>query len=160
MNYRIGKSREPQRDRAWLLVVGAVIGGVLGRLFDPISGRRRRAHLRDTGKGFLHRRERNARGLAAHVRGLTRRVTHLREKRKDFDDATLADKVKSELFRPESVPKGQINVNVQNGVVQLRGEVPGPDLIKDLEARVRRIHGVREVENLLHPPGVEARMHQ
>ena len=160
MNYKIGKRRDPSTGRARPLVVGAVIGVVLGRLFDPISGRRRRAQLRDTGRGFLHRRERNARGLAAQLRGLTRRVTHLREKPKDFDDATLADKVKSELFRPESVPKGQINVNVQNGVVQLRGEVPGPELIADLEARVRRIHGVREVENLLHPPGVEAQMHQ
>jgi hypothetical protein len=160
MNFKIGKRSEPPRDRARLLVVGALIGVVLGRLFDPISGRRRRAQLRDTGRGFLHRRERNARGLAAHVRGLARHVTHLREKPKSFDDATLADKVKSELFRPESVPKGQINVNVQKGVVQLRGEVPGPELIEDLEARVRRIHGVREVENLLHQPGVDAPMHQ
>ncbi len=50
------------------------------------------------------------------------------------------------------MPKGQINVNVQNGLVQLRGEVPQTGLIEELEAQVRRIQGVRDVENLLHPP--------
>jgi hypothetical protein len=160
MMRKIGKRRDPPKGRAWLLVVGTLIGVVLGRLFDPISGRRRRAQIRDGSVRFLHRRARNAGGLAAHVKGIARKVTHLREKPKDFDDATLADKVKSELFRPAGIPKGQINVNVQNGVVQLRGEVSEPELIHDLEGRVRRIHGVRAVENLLHPPGVAAQMHQ
>jgi BON domain len=157
---KIGKRRDVPWNRARLLVVGTLIGFVAGRLFDPISGRRRRAHLRDGGTAFIRRRARNAGHLAAYARGRARRATHLREKPKDFDDATLADKVKSELFRPADVPKGHINVNVQHGVVQLRGEVARPELIDDLEGRVRRIHGVREVENLLHPPGVEPQMHQ
>jgi hypothetical protein len=156
----IGKRRDPPTGRARLLVGGTLIGVVLDRLFDPISGRRRRAQLRDGSKAFLHRRSRNAGRFAAHMRGFARRAVHLRERPKDFDDATLAHKVKSELFRPEGVPKGQINVNVQNGVVQLRGEVPRPELIDDLEDRARRIHGVREVENMLHPPGVTPQMHQ
>jgi BON domain len=157
---KIGKRRDPPRSRAWLLVAATLTGVVLGRFFDPISGRRRRAQLRDSSVRFVRRRGRNAGRLAAHLRGTTRKIAHLREKRKDFDDATLADKVKSELFRPAGVPKGQININVQNGVVQLRGEVPQPELIDDLEGRVRRIHGVRAVENLLHPPGVAPQMHQ
>lgn len=157
---KIRKRRDPPRSRPRLFVAGTLIGVILGRLFDPISGRRRRAQLRNGGAAFVHRRARTAGRVAAHARGRVRRVTHLREKTKDFDDATLADKVKSELFRPAGVPKGQINVNVQNGVVQLRGEVPRPELIDDLGGRVRRIHGVREVENLLHPPGVEPQMHQ
>jgi hypothetical protein len=161
---KIGKRRDSPRGRMWLLPVGVVVGlvpgVVLGRLFDPISGARRRAQLRDGGVAFVHRRARNAARLAAYGRGRTQRVVHVREKRKDFNDATLADKVMSELFRPAGVPKGQINVNVQNGIVQLRGEVPRPELIDELAGRVRRIHGVREVENLLHPPGVEPQMHQ
>lgn len=157
---RIGRRRDSRRSRVRLLVVGVLIGAALGRLFDPISGRRRRAQLRDGAGAFLRRRTRNAGRLAAYAQGRVRRVTHLREKRKDLDDATLADKVKSELFRPADVPKGQINVNVQNGVVQLRGEVPRPELVDDLEGRVRRIHGVREVENLLHPAGTAPHMHQ
>ena len=33
-------------------------------------------------------------------------------------------------------------------------------MIRDLEERTRSIHGVQEVENLLHVPGAEAPMHQ
>jgi osmotically-inducible protein OsmY len=54
------------------------------------------------------------------------------------------------------VPKGQINVNVEDGVVYLRGELEQPDLIKDLEAQARKVQGVLGVENLLHVPGQEA----
>jgi osmotically-inducible protein OsmY len=54
------------------------------------------------------------------------------------------------------VPKGQINVNAENGKVVLRGEVSQPELIKDLEERARSVQGVQEVENLLRTPGAEA----
>jgi osmotically-inducible protein OsmY len=57
------------------------------------------------------------------------------------------------------VPKGRINVNVQNGVVQLRGEVPESSMIDDLVEKARSIQGVREVENLLHLPGTPAPTH-
>jgi osmotically-inducible protein OsmY len=43
-------------------------------------------------------------------------------------------------------------VNAENGVVFLRGEVDRPELIGALEARVRKVKGVRGVENLLHTP--------
>ena len=41
---------------------------------------------------------------------------------RDYDDATLAHKVETELFRPADAPKGQVSVNVNDGVVELRGE--------------------------------------
>ena len=47
------------------------------------------------------------------------------------------------------MPKGKINVNVEDGVVYLRGELEQPDLIEDLEAQARKVQGVRAVENLL-----------
>ena len=78
---------------------------------------------------------------------------------KDYDDATLKDKVESELFRDEHEVKGAININAQEGVVQLRGEVPSQDLIDVLVEKTEKIHGVREVESLLHTPGTEAPMH-
>jgi hypothetical protein len=139
--------------------MGTAIGIVWGRLFDPISGRRRRAMIRDRTRAFFRRGGRKADRFGSHARGFAKRATHLREKPKEYDDATLADKIKSQIFRPADVPKGQININVQNGLVQLRGEVPQPELIDDLEAQVRRIHGVRDVENLLHTPGTEPQMH-
>ena len=69
------------------------------------------------------------------------------------DDVTLARKVETEIFRDAEVPKGQINVNAENGVVVLRGEVEEPELIRDLEEKARNVQGVQEVENLLHTPG-------
>jgi osmotically-inducible protein OsmY len=84
------------------------------------------------------------------------KVTHLREEPKDYDDQTLKAKVESEVFRPADAPKGDVNVNVENGVVYLRGQVERPELIDDLESRVRAVQGVREVENLLHVPGTQA----
>ena len=85
-----------------------------------------------------------------------RGATHLREEQKDFDDVTLARKVETELFRPADAPKRSVNVNVENGVVYLRGEAEQPDLIEDLEKRARKIQGVREVENLLDLPKTPA----
>ena len=79
--------------------------------------------------------------------------------RKDYDDATLKDKVASELFRDEQEVKGSISINAQEGVVQLRGELPSQDLIDALVERTQKIHGVREVESLLHTPGTQAPMH-
>jgi osmotically-inducible protein OsmY len=78
---------------------------------------------------------------------------------KQYDDATLKDKVESELFRDEHEVKGAININAQEGIVQLRGEVPSQDLIDALVDRTSKIRGVRDVENLLHTPGTEAPMH-
>lgn len=78
---------------------------------------------------------------------------------KRYDDATLKDKVESELFRDEHEVKGSISVNAQEGVVQLRGELPSQDLIDALVHRTQQIHGVKEVESLLHLPGTEAPMH-
>lgn len=78
---------------------------------------------------------------------------------KSYDDATLKAKVESELFRDEHEVKGSVNVNAQEGIVQLRGELPSQDLIESLVERTQRIHGVKDVENLLHTAGTEAPMH-
>jgi len=83
--------------------------------------------------------------------GLARRVTN-RGTPKDLDDATLARKVETEIFRDAGAPKGKVDVNAADGVVWLRGEVKRPGDIKKLEAQVRAIPEVRDVENLLHLP--------
>jgi BON domain len=149
--------------RMRMLAIGAFLGMVVARLLDPVAGKRRRAELRDrTGRMFRRRGRRAARlgrYAGSYTRGLAQRVKHVQAAPKDLDDITLANKIETKIFRPADVPKGQINVNVQNGLVQLRGEVPRSEMIRDLEAQVRRIHGVRDVENLLHGPGVQARMH-
>jgi osmotically-inducible protein OsmY len=69
-----------------------------------------------------------------------------------MDDNTLKGKVETELFRDRDIPKGQINVHVVDGVVELRGEVKRPDIKKALAAKAEAIPEVREVSNLLHLP--------
>jgi osmotically-inducible protein OsmY len=76
------------------------------------------------------------------------------------DDARLTDKVESELFRDDDVPKGAINVNVEFGKVVLRGEVESRELIDEIVTRTRSIEGVNDVESLLHVPGEPAPMHE
>jgi osmotically-inducible protein OsmY len=143
--------------------LGALVGA-LGALFlDPANGKRRRHTLRDRTRGYVRRGVRRSarlsRRIGAEAYGLVQKTTHLRQAPKDYDDATLKAKVETELFRPEHAPKGKVNVNAQNGVVQLRGELDSRDLIDDLVHRARKIQGVRDVENLLHLVGEEAPMH-
>jgi osmotically-inducible protein OsmY len=69
---------------------------------------------------------------------------------KDYDDATLAHKVETELFRPADAPKDQVSVNVNDGVVELRGELPDQKQIDELGESARKIGGVKDVRNLLH----------
>lgn len=66
------------------------------------------------------------------------------------DDATLRDRVESELFRDPGVPKGQMNIDAAAGVVTLRGTVDAA-LVEDLTERVGAVEGVVRVENLLTP---------
>jgi osmotically-inducible protein OsmY len=135
-----------------LLLAGAFVS----YYFDPRSGRRRRHELRDRGRATLRRALRRARHsarmIAAEAHALKARATHVRERPKEFSDETLKQKVMSEAFRAPGMPKGAVNVNVEDGRVVLRGQVDRPDLIEELERRVRRVAGVREVENLVHLP--------
>lgn len=107
------------------------IGAVFAYFFDPDNGRKRR---------------KQAIGRAAKA------LSQLGRSERP-DDVTLAHKVETEIFRGPDIPKGQINVNVEDGVVYLRGELEQPDLIEDLGAQARKVKGVRAVENLLHVPG-------
>ncbi len=142
----------------------AGIGAGLMYFFDPQQGNRRRKMLVDRVGALFRRGARRTtqagRGVAATAYGVRQKATHLREEEKDLDDVTLARKVETEIFRDADVPKGQINVNAENGVIVLRGEAENQEMITDLVEKARSIQGVRDVENLLHLPGTEAPMHQ
>lgn len=73
-----------------------------------------------------------------------------------YDDAELAHKVESVVFRDESLPKGKVSINAENGTVFVRGQVDSPDTIVRVERAVRAVDGVAGIENLLHLPGTPA----
>lgn len=75
-----------------------------------------------------------------------------------YDDVTLARKVESEIFRDAGAPKGSVDVNAENGVVFLRGQVDREDQIETLASAARSVDGVKAVESLLHTPGTPAPM--
>jgi hypothetical protein len=153
------------RSRKRRFVRGVVIGWLAAYLFDPRLGHGRRALARDwllsRGRRFVRRGERAGRYATHTAYGKTQALLHRREAGKPQpDDATLAHKVESIIFRDADVPKGQISINAEDGVVWLRGEVPDETMLNALIERTREIAGVRRVESLLHLPGQDAPMHR
>jgi osmotically-inducible protein OsmY len=73
-----------------------------------------------------------------------------------LNDPALARKVESEVFRGQEFPKDKLSVNVEYGVVYLRGEMPDRELMDKLVARTRDVEGVKGVENLTHLPNEPA----
>jgi osmotically-inducible protein OsmY len=75
------------------------------------------------------------------------------------EDLTLTDEVQSTIFlRAAEAPKGRVDVNVEGGVIYLRGELDGAEQIRDVVAAANRVEGVRRVVNLLHMPAEPAPM--
>jgi hypothetical protein len=143
-------------------LTGASVGAALATLFDPKHGRRRRHFVCERSMGAVrHGRRRLARAGRAsavqtlgHARGALHRLRP--PKAEPLDDVGLAHKVESILYRDPHVPKGQISINTERGVVFLRGQLESSELIGDVADAVRKIPGVTELVNLLHLPGTEA----
>jgi osmotically-inducible protein OsmY len=118
--------------------------------------------LRDRTAGLTRKvstvTERAQRKVASDFYGVGQKVSHPTATQDEPpNDATLAQKVMTELFRDPDIPKGRINVNSENGVIGLRGTVDRPELVLEIEGRVRRVPGVLDVENFLRLEGTEAR---
>ncbi len=152
------------RSRKRRFVRGVLLGWLAAYLFDPRLGHGRRVLARDwllsRGRRLARRGARAQRYATATAYGKTQALLHRHEAEKPQpDDATLAHKVESIIFRDADVPKGQISINAEDGVVWLRGEVPDETMLNALIVRTREIAGVRRVESLLHLPGQDAPMH-
>jgi hypothetical protein len=140
---------------------GLAVGALVEYFLDPRSGRRRRHTTRDRALSRLRRGERRAmmraRRAESHAVGVARRTINAhRRAGEPPDDLTLAQKVESQLFRRADLPKGQVSVNAEDGVVFLRGVMDRQEDIERMGEEARRIAGVRAVENLVHPPGTPA----
>jgi hypothetical protein len=85
------------------------------------------------------------------MKGVAHSVTPHRHE--EMDDQTLADRVRSEIFRSHDAPKGSVSIDVQAGVAYLRGEVSDMDWIDRLGKATGKVQGINGVKNLLHTPG-------
>jgi osmotically-inducible protein OsmY len=105
----------------------------------------------ETAKRYVERYAGQAKGIAGSAPGVGRPPAEER-----LNDPALAQKVESEVFQDKDIPKDKLNVNVENGVVYLRGELPDRELMDKLVARARQVDGVQGVENLTHLAGSSA----
>jgi osmotically-inducible protein OsmY len=132
-------------------------GLAAGYFLDPDSGKRRRHVIRDRALALIRRGARTTRRQAEYRTGQVEgKVEAARSKtgpeKPAANDQALAERVKSEIFQPADAPKGSVNVNVEHGVVYLRGEVKRPEQIRKLIQQAGSVDGVAGVENLLHTP--------
>lgn len=142
------------------VLLGGVGGAALVYLFEPDAGRRHRALLRDKGGAWLRRGRRRMQRLGRRgshtLQGRWGRLTRPGHSDEPVDSVTLTQRVESEVFRDPTIPKGRINVNAENGVIELRGQLDSAEQIERIVARVRQVPGVLDVANLMHLPGTPA----
>jgi osmotically-inducible protein OsmY len=135
--------------------LGAAAGAAAAHFLDPDSGRRRRHVARDQAASKAAHAasavQTQAQYTAGQVKGVAHAVTPHRHE--PMDDITLADRVRSEIFREPDAPKGSVSVDVQSGIAYLRGEVADQTWIDRLGAATRHVQGITGVKNLLHAPG-------
>ena len=66
-----------------------------------------------------------------------------------IDDAWVYTRIEAKLVGHTAAPAFKINVDVENDVVTLRGEVKTPEMKEEAERIARETAGVKEVRNLL-----------
>ena len=143
------------------MLLAGVAGAGLAYFLDPDAGRRRRSQARDRLLAALrhgsNQLARAGRGTAGQVYGVVQELAPApAEEQPALNDPALVQKVESQVFADPSVPKGRINVNAENGVIVLRGEVERLEQISAIEEGVQKVPGVGEVKNLLHMPNPAA----
>jgi osmotically-inducible protein OsmY len=151
------RTNEHRIQRAASAVGAAALGAGVMYLGDPVSGGRRRAMARDRLMATFRSMGRFGHGLGAQTHGVVQHAKHLQPEDWSVpNDATLTQRVESELFRDPEIPKGRINLNAEAGFVVLRGELDSPEQVCDIAAKAERIPGVRGVRNLMHTTGTPA----
>jgi osmotically-inducible protein OsmY len=135
--------------------LGAAAGAAGAHFLDPDSGRKRRNQAREQAQSKATSAASAVQSQAQHAAGTVKGVAHsvTPARGEAADDATLADRVRTEIFRPADAPKGGVSIDVQAGVAYLRGEVPDQAWIDRFAAEARKVDGITGVKNLLHTPG-------
>jgi BON domain len=140
-------------------VAGAGFGAAAAYFFDQQSGNRRRKVAADKAGRFTREGAGTVTGAAqaagAQAKGVAAKAQQAATGGDSApgDDNTLKNKVQTEIFRDADAPKGNVDVTVVNGIVELRGQVDDPSQSEALELKTRMVSGVKDVRNMLHLPG-------
>jgi osmotically-inducible protein OsmY len=150
-------------SRLITLLFGAAAGAAAAHFLDPDSGSRRRHQLRDKATSKARSGKEQAATTASYAAGKAKGAVATAtpsmpgsHRIEDVDDVTLARKVETEIFRDPGAPKGQVSVDVQAGVANLRGVVADEGWITKLADDAKKVDGIKGVNNLLHRPGTPA----
>jgi hyperosmotically inducible periplasmic protein len=140
------------------LMKGALIfgaGAATAWFLDPDSGNRRRSVAADKAGSYARKGGEEAARRADYAAGVAKGAVHEAaptgsgDAAERLNDPALARKVESEIFRDDDVPKGDVLVNVEDGVVHLRGTLDDEAVAERLVTAARAVDGVREVESHL-----------
>jgi osmotically-inducible protein OsmY len=145
------------------LLLGAAAGFAAAWFLDSNDGARRRNMARDKAMKYIRQGKdeavRTAGAAAGPVKGAAAKVTPgagRPDAAERLNDPALQAKVESEIFRAAGAPKDRVSVNVEEGIVYLRGELPDRETIDRLRDAAEKVDGVSGVESLLHEPGEPA----
>ena len=137
-------------------LLGAAAGAAAAWFLDPDDGARRRSVAQDKAMKYARKGASEVETQAKYAGGAAKGAvtqaapTGGREDAGErLNDPALAAKVQSEIFRDADAPKGDVSVNVEDGVVYLRGELDDEAKIEGLREAAARVEGVRGVESLL-----------
>lgn len=132
------------------LLVGFSLGAALMYLFDPRSGRGRRARMSQKGirmkNQTLHYGGKLSRDLRNRMEGARARLFQIRSS-KEVNDQILHDRIRSSFGRVVSHPRA-VHVEVEGGIVTLTGTILKSE-VPSLLYCVRSVPGVDEVRNHL-----------
>jgi|SRR5665811_203915 len=133
-------------------VIALAAGAAIAYLFDPVSGRSRRARLADQaaarGRDMAEQARSEAEYQAGHAKGFVHEVLDT-DGDVPEDDAELLQKVRSEAIGPSGVPTDGFEVHVDSGQVVIRGQVPVHVDVDGLLERIKNVTGVRSVDHEL-----------
>lgn len=131
------------------LLAGGLVGALLAYFLDPTHGNQRRNNA-------MQKVGSSGGNPISKVTGMMQGSMPHQPDNPNPDDKTLTDRVESEIFSDTETSRENININVVNGIVTVRGELPNQGEIDDLVKRIQSIPNVKGVQNFLHLPGTPA----
>jgi osmotically-inducible protein OsmY len=141
---------------AGTVLLAGLAGAAAAYFLDPDRGRGRRIQAADQLGAFARRTGDDVGRVARYVSATaSAKAQAWMRPRSDYmapNDAALKAKVESELFADPSIDKGRLNINVESGVVVLRGTADSEDQIARIVSATRAISGVRNVRDVLRVP--------
>ncbi len=147
------------RKRFTRMLLWTSAGAAAAYLYDPESGRGRRARLQDQAEARLRKvrreAERKGRYVQTTAEGKAEQLARS-QAAPPPDDLTLVDKIKSEVLGQDRFREYPVIIDAVDGVVTMRGELADPSSVDEVRRAIEAVPGVREVQSLVHSRGTAA----